>query len=61
MNRRRFRLFAALLSLVAGAVVLLIATELFPYHTTNHDEAVYLQQAAMLLEGQLSIAPPVPE
>ncbi|WP_276301073.1 ArnT family glycosyltransferase [Halorussus lipolyticus] len=61
MNRRRFRLFSAVLSLFAGGVVLLIATELFPYHTTNHDEAVYLQQSAMLLEGQFSIAPPVPE
>src|SRR6056297_3415398 len=61
MNRGRFRLFSAVLSLVAGAVVLLVATELFPYHTTNHDEAVYLQQAAMLLEGQLSLYPPVPD
>ncbi len=47
--------------MVGGAIVLLLATELFPYHTTNHDEAVYLQQAGMLLEGQLSVSPPVPD
>ncbi|UPV73756.1 hypothetical protein M0R89_14560 [Halorussus limi] len=61
MKRRRFRLLSAALATLAGAVVLLTATELFPYHTTNHDEAVYLQQAAMLLEGQLSLYPPVPD
>ena len=61
MRRRRFRLSAALLAILAGGVVLLTATELFPYHTTNHDEGVYLQQAAMLLEGQLSLFPPVPD
>ncbi len=61
MNRRRFRLSAAVLALFAGAVALLTATELFPYHTTNHDEGVYLQQAAMLLDGQLSLFPPVPD
>ncbi|WP_137286887.1 ArnT family glycosyltransferase [Halorussus salinisoli] len=61
MNRRRFRLFSAVLAVVAGGVVFLVATELFPYHTTNHDEAVYLQQAAMLLDGRLAVFPPVPE
>ncbi|WP_238398144.1 DUF7846 domain-containing protein [Halorussus salinus] len=61
MKRRRFRLSAALLAILAGGVVLLTATELFPYHTTNHDEGVYLQQAAMLLEGQFSLFPPVPD
>ena len=61
MNRRRFRLSSGALAALAGAVVFLIATQLFPYHTANHDEAVYLQQAAMLLEGQLAIRPPVPE
>ncbi|MFC7080471.1 phospholipid carrier-dependent glycosyltransferase [Halorussus caseinilyticus] len=61
MNRRRFRLFSAMLAAFAGVVVFLVATKLFPYHTTNHDEAVYLQQAAMLLEGQLSLYPPVPD
>jgi hypothetical protein len=53
--------------LVAGVgalVVFGVATTLFPYHSSNHDEAVYLQQAASLLEGRLamdagSIAPSV--
>ncbi|NHN58709.1 MULTISPECIES: glycosyltransferase family 39 protein [Halorussus] len=61
MDRRRFRLLVTALAALAGAVVFLVATELFPYHTVNHDEGVYLQQAAMLLEGQLSLSPPVPE
>jgi 4-amino-4-deoxy-L-arabinose transferase-like glycosyltransferase len=61
MNRRQFRLGSAGLAIVAAGVTLLLATELFPYHTTNHDEAVYLQQAAMLLEGQLTLQPPVPD
>ncbi|QHS18362.1 glycosyltransferase family 39 protein [haloarchaeon 3A1-DGR] len=29
----------------------------FAYHSSNHDEAVYLQQAAMLLDGQLALYP----
>jgi hypothetical protein len=61
MNRRQFRLSSAALAVLAGAVVFFVATELFPYHTTNHDEAVYLQQAATLLEGQFAIHPPVPD
>ncbi|WP_115862956.1 DUF7846 domain-containing protein [Halorussus litoreus] len=59
MNRRRFRLLGAALTGLAAAVTLLVSTELFPYHSVNHDEAVYLQQAAMLLDGTLSLAPPV--
>ncbi|WP_368407707.1 ArnT family glycosyltransferase [Halorussus amylolyticus] len=61
MNRRRFRLLAGALALLAGGVVLFLATELFPYHTPNHDEGVYLQQATMLLEGKLFVRPPVPD
>ena len=59
MNRRRFRIFVGALALLAGVTVLLLATELFPYHTTNHDEGVYLQQALALLHGQFSLYPPV--
>ena len=40
---------------LSGAVVLLLALVVFPYHSTNHDEGVYLLQAAMLLEGQLEL------
>lgn len=46
-------LLAALLSVLAGVLVLFVATDLFPYHSANHDEAVYLQQARLLLDGQL--------
>jgi 4-amino-4-deoxy-L-arabinose transferase-like glycosyltransferase len=50
---------------VAGVAALgalaawIVTTQLFPHHSLNHDEAVYLQQAAMLLEGQLWLRPPV--
>ncbi|WP_226039277.1 glycosyltransferase family 39 protein [Natrinema sp. DC36] len=40
---------------LAGLAVALLATELFPYHSSNDDEGVYLLQAAMLLEGQLTL------
>jgi len=43
----------ALLSVLAGVLVFLVATDLFPYHSANHDEAVYLQQAHLLLDGRL--------
>ena len=49
---RRERPLAALIAVLAGVAVFLIATEVFPYHSSNHDEGVYLQQASMLLEGQ---------
>jgi len=48
------------LSGFAGLVVLLVATELFPYHSVNHDEAVYLQGADLLLDGRLRMTPEVP-
>ncbi|AGN01789.1 hypothetical protein L593_09220 [Salinarchaeum sp. Harcht-Bsk1] len=49
------RLAAALLALAAGALTFWIATDLFPYHSANHDEGVYLQQAALFLDGRLSL------
>lgn len=55
--RRRWPTLA--LAALAFGVVLVVALVLFPYHSNNHDEAVYLQQAAMLLEGQLRLHPPV--
>jgi hypothetical protein len=51
----------AVIALFVGGLVLSVAHELFPYHSLNHDEGVYLQQAAMLLEGKLALEPPVPE
>jgi hypothetical protein len=59
--RARYRLAAAALAVVAGVVAFLSSNGLFPYLSTNHDEAVYLQQAAMLLEGRLFLRPPVVE
>jgi len=38
---------------VAGLAVFLVAVELFPYGSANHDEGVYLQQAHLLLGGEL--------
>lgn len=46
---------AALVAGLAGFVVFALAVSVFPYHSSNHDEAVYLLQAAMLLEGQLEL------
>ena len=53
------RVAAALLAIAAALLTFWIATDLFPYHSTNHDEGVYLQQAAMLLDGvvQLRVGP----
>ena len=59
MDRRRFRVATLAIALAGGLAVWLVSTELFPYHSLNHDEGVYLQQAAMLLEGKLSLNPPV--
>lgn len=57
----RERRLAILVATLAGVSAVVVSTELFPYHSLNHDEGVYLNQAAMLLEGRLTIAPPVPE
>jgi len=55
----RWTLTVTGLGVLAGAVVFAVAATVFPYHSINHDEGVYLQQAAMLLEGQLFLHPPV--
>jgi len=54
---RRDRLVAAALAILAGIVVYWLAVDLFPYHSVNDDEGVYLTQAAMLLEGRLFLDP----
>jgi len=61
MTTRRYRLGLVGLAVAAATAVAAVSTQVFPYHTPNHDEAVYLQQAAMLLEGQLFLDPPVVE
>ncbi|MFB6254263.1 MAG: ArnT family glycosyltransferase [Halobacteriaceae archaeon] len=53
--------YAILLAGIGGLVIWLVSIFLFPYHSLNHDEGVYLQQAALVLEGQLNLWPPVPE
>ncbi|MFD1515622.1 ArnT family glycosyltransferase [Halomarina rubra] len=62
MNRPRpdSRLVLASLALLAGVVVFLTARALFPELSTNHDEGVYLQQSAMLLEGKLWLTTDLP-
>lgn len=59
MRNRTYNLAIGSLSLLGALLVWTVATQVFPYHSLNHDEAVYLQQAAMLLEGQLSLHPPI--
>ncbi|SDJ69394.1 4-amino-4-deoxy-L-arabinose transferase [Halovenus aranensis] len=44
------------LAVLTGVAVFALASTVFEYHSSNHDEAVYLQQAAMLLEGKLELA-----
>ncbi|MFB6152005.1 MAG: ArnT family glycosyltransferase, partial [Haloarculaceae archaeon] len=56
----RFHFALTVISLAAGVAVIAFAVDLFPYHSLNHDEGVYLQQAALLLEGKLQWRPPVP-
>ena len=46
-------LAAALVSASAGALTFAIAVTVFSHHSANHDEGVYLTQAALLLGGQL--------
>nr|WP_233204180.1 glycosyltransferase family 39 protein [Halegenticoccus soli] len=53
----RERLLAAAAALATGALVYVLAVDLFPYHSVNDDEAVYLNQAAMLLDGRLFLSP----
>lgn len=59
VQHRHHRLGTVAIALVGAVAVWTISTQVFPYHSLNHDEGVYLQQAAMLLEGQLSMEPPV--
>lgn len=54
-RRDRWTLAIAAVSILAGLVTFVIAATVFPYHSTNHDEAVYLMQAALLLDGRLAI------
>ncbi|SDM84575.1 Dolichyl-phosphate-mannose-protein mannosyltransferase [Halogranum gelatinilyticum] len=57
LRNRLFSVLGLVVALLAGVAVYALATNLFPYHSVNDDEGVYLLQAAMLLEGQLFIYP----
>ncbi|MFB6079483.1 MAG: glycosyltransferase family 39 protein [Haloferacaceae archaeon] len=63
MDRRTPRpgTLALVLAVLAGVVVVALSVRLFPYHSLNHDEGVYLQQAALLRHGRLYLRPPVPD
>ncbi len=47
----------ALVALLGGGAVLAVAVGVFPHHSVNDDEAVYLTQAAMLAEGRVYLRP----
>ncbi len=57
--RRRPRWVVAALAVFTAVFIYTVGETVFPYYTSNHDEAVYLQQAAMLLEGKLRLYPSV--
>ncbi|QLG49122.1 ArnT family glycosyltransferase [Natrinema halophilum] len=59
MRRRTWRLAVAVIAFAGAIAIWLLETRTFPYLSVNHDEGVYLQQAAMLLDGQLFVRPPV--
>lgn len=61
LSRRQFRVLSGLLALLAATLVFVVASEVFSHHSINHDEGVYLQQAELLLHGQLYLRPPVEE
>ncbi|MEZ3116505.1 ArnT family glycosyltransferase [Halobaculum sp. MBLA0147] len=61
LDPRRARLLAGLIVLAAAVLATVVTVRLFPFHSINHDEGVYLQQAAMLLDGRLAVRPPVAE
>jgi len=42
-------------ALLAGLAVFAVAATVFEHHSSNHDEAVYLQQASLLLAGRLEL------
>ena len=51
----RKTLAAAGIVAAAGVAVFFIASTVFGHHSNNHDEGVYLTQAAMLLDGQFEL------
>ena len=60
-RRNRETLLTFGVAAVAAAAVFLLAVELFPYGSANHDEGVYLQQAHLLLDGRLRFTTDLPD
>jgi len=56
---RRWHRGVLVLAGVAAVLAWVVSTTVFPYHSLNHDEGVYLQQAALLLDGQVFLRPPL--
>ena len=52
-DKTRLRYAAAAVAATAAVVVAVVSSRVFPYHSSNHDEGVYLQHADMLLNGRL--------
>lgn len=57
LPRDRRYLAPALVALLGGLITLVVAVHVFPHHSLNDDEGVYLTQAAMLAEGHLFLRP----
>ncbi len=55
MNSGRARWTVVGIAAFAAGVVAFVSSRVFPYHSSNHDEGVYLQQAEMLLDGRLRV------
>jgi hypothetical protein len=53
LDRSRARRTVAGVASLAAVVVAVVSLRVFPYHSSNHDEGVYLQHAEMLLSGRL--------
>jgi hypothetical protein len=51
----RLTFAAAFVVLSTGILTFVLAATVFAHHSINHDEGVYLMQAAMLLSGQLEL------
>ncbi|WP_247009204.1 ArnT family glycosyltransferase [Halorientalis litorea] len=61
MRDRRRRAALVALAALSGIVVFWLAADLFAHYSSNHDEGVYLQQAQLLLDGQLWMQPAIPD
>jgi hypothetical protein len=60
-SKGKFRVSIIAVAILAAGVVYAIGHEVFPYLSLNHDEGVYLQQASMLLHGNLWLTTDFPK